>query len=476
MKRLITSLALVAALSVTLSAQQTPLQNLEAIQTLVDILRVQLTPVCTDAAATNLGGPLPCVYPPPAVTTEAGLQAALTAGQSVIKVSNSLVYTTALNIVAPVTIEAETLPTITRDAVTGKLLTLEGPMPTFQNGITVASAASGVTLRGLEIHKIDPLTDITTIYGSNVTMNQNRILGDPTAGAKRGIGAKSNGNLVITQNYIADCFQSYPGNDSQAILAYDMLPGLIIEDNYLEGGSETVMVGGADSTSPARDPKDITIRANTLTKKLAWKTLAVGVKNTLEFKNARNVLVEDNIIENSWLKGQDGYLVMLTTRNQSGGNPTARLQNIVIRNNVIRHGAAAVNVLGNDNLQVSEALDNVEIYNNIFEDIAPNVWTATSTAGNKKMFQIGRGSNGLSIHDNVVRSSSGSTSILYFYGSAASNVNTAFNFSNNQVIQTTYGIFGEAGSSPSPVTATWPSAMGIYAAGGTFTGNTIYVP
>ena len=43
-----------------------------------------------------------------------------------------------------------------------------------------------------------------------------------------------------------------------------MAPGLLVEDSYLEGGSETVMFGGADR--PEQDPTDIVFRGNTITR------------------------------------------------------------------------------------------------------------------------------------------------------------------------------------------------------------------
>ena len=50
-------------------------------------------------------------------------------------------------------------------------------------------------------------------------------------------------------------------------------------------------------------------------------TQAWTVKNLVEFKNAQNVLVEGNTIENNWAAGQQGYSILFTPRNQSGTAP-----------------------------------------------------------------------------------------------------------------------------------------------------------
>lgn len=476
MKRFVTAVLCVVSAGVLSAQVQTP--TIDALINEINALRAEilrLTPaptpppvLCDDPTATNQGQPLPCLYPPPPTvyTTAAELDAAISAatpGDTLI-VANTLAYASALTISKSLTIQAETLAEGRMDLVQ--------TLPVFADGLTVAAAVDGVTLRGLEVRKVNHTVDILTVLGANVTLDRLRILGDPVQGAKRGIAAHANGNLQILRSYIADCFQGYPGNDSQAVLAWDMLPGLLIEDSYLEGGSETFMAGGADSTSPERDPKDITIRNSTITKKTGWMAQNVGVKNTLELKNARNVLIEDNIIEQSWHgHGQDGYLLAFTVRNQSGGNPTANVKDVVVRRNAFAHGAAAIVILGNDNNAVSETMTNVEIYENTFTDILPNVYSAIGGFGSKKLIQIGRGSNGLNIHHNTF-SGTGSTSVIYFYGSTSGNVNAGMQFVSNTVMPTNYGIMGETGGAGSP-TAANPPAWAAYVTGGTFAGNTV---
>ena len=45
------------------------------------------------------------------------------------------------------------------------------------------------------------------------------------------------------------------------------------------------------------------------------------VKNIFELKNAEQVVVDGNILENIWQAGQYGYAIVLTPRNQGGTRP-----------------------------------------------------------------------------------------------------------------------------------------------------------
>src|SRR6185295_19705542 len=231
--------------------------------------------------------------------------------------------------------------------VTGRM-TKDAPAPRFERGIQVLG--NGIHLVGLDLRNSD-LTDILAIRGANVAIDRCRLLGDPVKGAKRGIAANSDGNCRITGCYIDDCFGPYPGDDTQAICAWDMVPGLLIENCYLSGGSETVLIGGGDPQNELRNPKGIIIRGNTITKNPNWQSQLIGVKNTLELKNARDVLIEDNDIESTWGgHGQEGFLLVLTVRYQNGRTPTVTIQDVQIQGNRFRHAAAAINILGRDTI------------------------------------------------------------------------------------------------------------------------------
>jgi hypothetical protein len=124
-----------------------------------------------------------------------------------------------------------------------------------------------------------------------------------------------------------------------------------IVDNFLEASGENILFGGGAATAT---PADIEIRQNHLFKPLTWMKGQAGyvggtngnpfiVKNLLELKNAQRVLVEGNIMENSWGGfSQSGFAILLTPKNQAGGNgsnlcPICQVTDVTIRYNSIRH-------------------------------------------------------------------------------------------------------------------------------------------
>jgi hypothetical protein len=396
--------------------------------------------------------------------TPAALDAALAAAApgAVLTLSRTLVYPTALTLRRSVTLQAETLTAGAHGRSTS-------PLPSFRDGITIPGDA--VTLIGLEVRKGDPLTDIVTFTGAHVTLDRLRILGDPLKGAKRGVRANGNGDAAIVRSYIDDCFQSYPGNDSQAILAWDMAPGLLIEDNFLRAGSETVMIGGADASSDAeRMPANVTIRGNTITKRPEWQAQPIGVKNTLELKAVRGATIEDNDISQSWGgHGQDGYLFLITPRNQDGRAPWSTVQDVIFRHNRLSHAAAAFNVLGLDNIKESKAgmptpigtvrpsvrMARVSITGNTVTDIDPTAYT-----GSNRLMLIGAGPEQLTIDGNTFAAVHLGAQV-YFYGAPPA---AGFTLTNNQWPRSTYGIKGDGTAGNGP---TWAA----YVNGGTLAGN-----
>ena len=73
-----------------------------------------------------------------------------------------------------------------------------------------------------------------------------------------------------------------------------------------------------------------------------------NVKNIFELKSARNVLVENNILENHWKEGQPGFAIVLTPRNSNGACTWCVVENVRFEYNLFRNIAAGVNVLGYD--------------------------------------------------------------------------------------------------------------------------------
>ena len=82
--------------------------------------------------------------------------------------------------------------------------------------------------------------------------------------------------------------------------------------------------GGADPGIVGLVPADIEIRRNHIFKPLAWKGTQWVEKNLIESKNSTRVLVEGNVLENSWVNGQVGYTLALWSVNQTAAVRGAR--------------------------------------------------------------------------------------------------------------------------------------------------------
>jgi hypothetical protein len=369
---------------------------------------------------------------------------------AVLLLSQSFVYPSPLTIRRPVTISSGVIP-IAR-------MVADLPLPRFTGGVTIPS--DGVGMIGVEVRHPNPLTDIMSFSGANTLLDRLRVLGDPNKGAKRGIAANGGGGCQITRCHIDDCFATYPGSDSQAIISWDMLPGLLIEDNFLQAGSETFMLGGADSTSAERMPADVIIRKNTITKNPAWQPLPIGVKNTLELKVGRNILIEDNDISQSWGgHGQDGYIFAITVRNQGGKAPWSTLENVTIQNNRCANAAAVLIYLGTDNLQPSGTVKGFAFKGNAVTGIDPVKYT-----GSAKMMQFGGGGTGISLASNTFAGVPMS-SVIYFYGSSTYEMDAI----GNTWMKSKYGVFGEGSAVGKP--GQIPPAWTRYVTKGTFSGN-----
>jgi hypothetical protein len=83
------------------------------------------------------------------------------------------------------------------------------------------------------------------------------------------------------------------GDETQAIAGWNGPGPFHLVNNYLEGGAEVVLFGGADPSIAGLVPSDIEIRRNFLHKPAQWQGRAM-IKGTFELKNARRVVVDGN--------------------------------------------------------------------------------------------------------------------------------------------------------------------------------------
>ena len=204
--------------------------------------------------------------------------------------------------------------------------------------------------------------------------------GNPTYGHRRGLALNS-GDATIINSHFSD-FKGV-SQDTQAIMGWNGPGPFLIENNHLEAAGENIMFGGTDPNIPNLVPTGITIRRNLITKPIAWMSQSWTVKNLIEFKNAKDVIVEGNTIENNWAAGQQGYSILFTPRNQSNTAPWVIVKNVTIQNNVIRHVAAVFNILGYDDIATSRQTQDITIRNNLIYDVSTSYATPVRSANGR---------------------------------------------------------------------------------------------
>ena len=69
----------------------------------------------------------------------------------------------------------------------------------------------------------------------------------------------------------------------------------------MEAAGENIMIGGANISLPSGTvPSDITIEDNVMTKNTLWRGTSWTLKNLLELKSGRRVVIRRNLLEYNW--------------------------------------------------------------------------------------------------------------------------------------------------------------------------------
>ena len=302
-----------------------------------------------------------------------------------------------------------------------------------------ASATSSVNL--VEFGSVGASQNTLSAVPQHLVIDRCYLHGDPSFGHRRGLALNS-GDTRVLNSYFAD-FKSTT-NEAQAIGSWNGPGPYVIDNNYLEAAGESIMFGGSDPSIPNLVASDITITRNLVSKPLAWMTQSFVVKNLIEFKNAQNVLVEGNTIENNWAAAQQGYSILFTPRNQNGTAPWTVVRNITVRSNVIRHVAAVFSITGWDDTAASQQTQNIAIVNNVVYDVSTS-YHASGQVANGWFAVIGGGPKDITIDHNTVDNGGGTIMTLYG-GAVPSGATTAiqgFVLRNNLFRNNGYGVFGD---------------------------------
>lgn len=235
--------------------------------------------------------------------------------------------------------------------------------------------------------------------------------------ARRGFALNSAETSIIN-SYVS----GFAGADdeTQAVAGWNGPGPFHIVNNFLEGGAEVLLFGGADPSIANLVPSDIEIRRNYFHKPAAWQGRA-QIKGTLELKNARRVIIDGNLLESEILV----TAFVITVRNQDTKAPWSTIEDVQITNNIVRHASTGINILGKDNYAPSQEAKRIRIANNLFEDVF--------TTGEIAYFLQINGTDGVTVEHNTVQQGG---NIITSYSEPATN----FNFSNNIVQFNLYGI------------------------------------
>jgi hypothetical protein len=310
--------------------------------------------------------------------------------------------------------------------------------------IRADSGAHGYRLIGLDIGPDPSLRRIVTLleFGSDSETNVDALPadlivdrcylhGNEGVPARRGIALNGRRAAVI-DSYLEN-FRD-PDTDAQAIAGWNGPGPFKIFNSFLEASGENIMFGGGDPAVADLVPSDIEIRRNLLTKRLEWRDSRVAVKNSLELKNARRVLIEGNIFENVWTSGQDGTAIVFKSSNQSGRCTWCVTEFVTFRNNIVR-GAGNGFVMNAQDRDPSKPppmpANNIRIQNVLLQDIGGQEW-----GGGGKLLRIFGGVAAVEVsHITSLGSPNG---ILDPRDSADLNPNLIFR--NNIVERMRYGI------------------------------------
>ncbi|HEX2270911.1 MAG TPA: hypothetical protein VHH35_15310, partial [Pyrinomonadaceae bacterium] len=253
--------------------------------------------------------------------------------------------------------------------------------------IKTASGAHHYKLIGLDISTVsatDLVYDLIRLGDSNQTdlsnvphhlvLDRLWVHGFATQPVQRGISLNSSETSIIN-SYISDIH--LVGFDTQAICGWNGPGPYQIINNYLEASGENIMFGGSLPAIPNLVPANIEIRRNYLFKPLSWKPghpnyagIHWSIKNLLELKNARNVIIDGNVLENSWTDAQIGYAVLFTVRSEEGRAPWATIENVSFTNNTVKNTEQGLQLLGSDYPYQSGRGNGLVIANNLFIGIA----------------------------------------------------------------------------------------------------------
>jgi hypothetical protein len=328
--------------------------------------------------------------------------------------------------------------------------------PSFDGAVNAAPGAHQWRLIGIELTVSPGVGENTAVVrlgaGSETARSQlpreiviDRcwIHGNTTQNDRRGVALNGIAEAVIDST-VSDFHEV--GRDAQAIAGWNGAGPFKIANNELDASGENVMFGGADPAIAKLIPSDIEIRHNHFFKPLSWRVgdpsyggIHWTVKNLFELKNARRVLVDGNVFENSWGDAQTGFAINLKSANQEGGAPWSVTQDVTFTDNIVRHAASAMSIEGRDPGGAVSFTRRLAVSNNLFDDIDGKTWKGSGdflqiTDGSRAPDGAKNGPGNLTVDHNTVFQT---RNVI-----TAEGISRGFVYTNNITPHNRYGVKG----------------------------------
>lgn len=272
--------------------------------------------------------------------------------------------------------------------------------------LSSAPGASNYVIRNVEFGKATPEARVTNLIllgngtetslvdlPSRITLDNVYVHGEPNSDLRRCI-ALNGIDLKVINSRITECHEK--GADSQGIAGWNGPGPFLIENNVIEAASENILFGGADPAIPGLVPSDIIVRGNTVRKLPEWRGQGWVVKNLFQTKNARRVLVENNLFENTWTDGQTGTAIVVKSANQDGRCPWCVSEDITFRNNVIKNAEEGVRINAAEGNPLPPKVNNVRFEGDRFENISGKLFQIFGGATNVTIDRV-QGQSGTGI-------------------------------------------------------------------------------
>ena len=294
-------------------------------------------------------------------------------------------------------------------------------------------------------------------FVSDIVLDRIFVSAGPQGSTRRCVGLNGNG-LAVIDSWLAECHSH--GFDSQAIAGWTGMGPFLISNNHLEASTEVVVFGGGDPKVANVTPSDITIRGNHLYRPMAWANSGWLIKNLFELKHAKRLLFEGNILENNWIDGQVGFAIVFQALSQDGNAPWSTIQDITVRNNIIRNSTSGINVLSR--VTIAGVTPNEPSRRILFaNNLLLNVGHDPLTNANGRLVQLIGDLEDMTLERNTFVGTGGTDAIML---DGAPQPTKRLTVVNNVFPATLYGFMGAR-------LGEGLSAMSAYAPGGVAEGN-----